>query len=96
MGTMRVRLEEYERPSRLTFVTTGSKMDMRWTFDYSSPTVTKTHVDAHTDIQPKGPMRLMGPLVGTMIKRTFSNRPAARRRDGSHLEVLNQDYIVKI
>ena len=76
MGTMRVRLEEYERPTRIKFVTTGNKMDMRWTFDYSSPAPSKTHVDAHADIQPKGPMRLMGPLMGTMIKRTFAKRPA--------------------
>ena len=35
MGTMRVRLDEYERPKRLKFTTTGNKMDMRWTFDYT-------------------------------------------------------------
>ena len=76
MGTMRVRLDEYERPTRLKFTTTGNKMDMQWTFDYSSQGGSKTHVDAHAEIQPKGAMRLMGPLMGPMIRRTFAKRPA--------------------
>jgi uncharacterized protein YndB with AHSA1/START domain len=76
MGKMRIRLDEYERPKRLKFSITGDRMDMRWTFDYSSPAGSKTHVDAQAEIQAKGPMRLMGPLMGPMIKRTFSKRPA--------------------
>src|SRR5581483_7750346 len=47
MGTMRIRLDEYERPQRLRFTTSGDKMDMRWTFDYSSAGDSKTRVDAH-------------------------------------------------
>jgi uncharacterized protein YndB with AHSA1/START domain len=76
MGTMRIRLDEYERPKRLKFTTSGNKMDMRWTFDYSSAGDSTTRVDAHAEIQPKGPMRLIGPLMGPMIRRTFSHRPA--------------------
>jgi Polyketide cyclase / dehydrase and lipid transport len=76
MGTMRVRLDEYERPRRITFTTTGDRMDMRWAFDYSPAGESSTHVDAHAEIQPKGAMRLMGPLIGPMIRRTFSKRPA--------------------
>jgi uncharacterized protein YndB with AHSA1/START domain len=76
MGTMRIRLDEYERPARLTFTTTGDKMDMRWTFDYSSPAPSRTHVDAHAVIEPKGAMKLMSPLMGPMMRRTFSKRPA--------------------
>ena len=76
MGTMRVRLDEYERPKRLRFTTSGTRMDMQWTFDYSSSGPSKTHVDAHAEIQPRGPMRVMGQLMGPMIRRTFSKRPA--------------------
>ena len=76
MGNMRIRLDEYERPTRLKFTTSGDKLDMRWTFDYSPSGASTTHVDAHAEIQAKGPMRLMGPLLGPMIKRTFSKRPA--------------------
>jgi uncharacterized protein YndB with AHSA1/START domain len=76
MGTMRVRLDEYERPRRLKLTTTGNRMDMQWTFEYSSAGASKTHVDAHAQVTPKGPMRLLGPLMGPMIKRTFSKRPA--------------------
>src|SRR5256885_14487237 len=64
MGNMRVRLDEYERPNRLKFTTTGNKMDMRWTFEYSAPAESTTRVDAHAEIQAKGPMRGMGPLMG--------------------------------
>src|SRR5689334_8464615 len=76
LGTMRIRLDEYDRPSRLKFTTTGNKMDMQWTFEYSSPAPLKTHVDAHAAIEPKGAMKLAGPLIGPMIRRTFSKRPA--------------------
>jgi hypothetical protein len=76
MDTMHVRLDEYERPKRLKFTTTGNKLDMQWTFVYSSQTPSKTHVDAHAVIEPKGAMKLMGPLIGRMIRRTFSKRPA--------------------
>jgi uncharacterized protein YndB with AHSA1/START domain len=76
MGTMRVRLDEYERPKRLKLTTTGNKMDMQWTFDYSSAGESRTHVEAHAEIQPKGAMRLMAPLMGPMIKGKFSKRPA--------------------
>src|SRR5436190_11985815 len=76
MGTMNVRIDEYERTKRLKFTTTGIRMDMQWTFEYSPAGESRTHVDAHAEIQPKGPMRLMGPLMGPMIRRTFSKRPA--------------------
>jgi uncharacterized protein YndB with AHSA1/START domain len=76
MGTMRVRLDEYERPRRLKFTTTGNKLDMQWTFDYTSSGTSKMRLDAHAEIQAKGPMRLMGPLMGPMIKSKFLKRPA--------------------
>ena len=75
MGTMRVRLDEYEPPSRLGFTTTGNKMDMRWRFAYS-PRDSGTHVEVHAEIEAKGAMRLMGPFMGPMMRRTFSKRPA--------------------
>ena len=75
LGTMRIRLDEYERPTRIKFTTTGNKMDMQWTFEYSSPAPSKTHVDVHSVIEPKGAAKLMGPLMGPMIRRTFSKRP---------------------
>src|SRR5690348_11124055 len=47
LGTMRIRLDEYERPERIKFTTAGNKMDMQWTFVYSSPAPSRTHVDVH-------------------------------------------------
>ena len=76
MGTMRIRLDEYERPERIKLTTTGNKMDMQWTFEYSSPAATKTHVDVHAVVAPKGAMKLMSPFMGPMMRRTFSKRPA--------------------
>jgi uncharacterized protein YndB with AHSA1/START domain len=74
MGTMDIALEEYDRPQRLVFRTTGDRMAMRFAFDFRpAGTETDLHVDA--DIEPKGAMRLMGPLMGPMMRRTFAKRP---------------------
>src|SRR4051812_46688664 len=103
MGTMRVRLDEYERPKRLRLTTTGNKMDMQWTFDYSSAGESRTHVEAHAEIQPKGAMRLMAPLMGPMIKGQVLEAPGAARggsarhtAEGHPAAVLKQDQLVKI
>jgi hypothetical protein len=75
MGTMRVRLDEYERPERLVFTTSGDRIDMRFVFAFSGHGVGPTHIVADADMTPKGPMRLIGPLFGPMMRRTMSKRP---------------------
>jgi uncharacterized protein YndB with AHSA1/START domain len=75
MGTMDIRLDEYERPERLAFSITGNRMDMHWTFTFA-PEGTASQLCAKAELQPKGAMRLMSPLFGPMMRRTFSKRPA--------------------
>jgi uncharacterized protein YndB with AHSA1/START domain len=75
MGTMNITLDEYERPERLVFSITGNRMDMHWTFAYA-PDGTATQLSATAELTPKGAMRLFAPLLGPMMRRTFSKRPA--------------------
>ena len=75
MGTMDIHLDEYERPGRLVFSITGDRMDMHWTFTFA-PDGATTRLAAEAELQPKGAMRLMSPLLGPMMRRTFSKRPA--------------------
>lgn len=75
MGSMRVRIESYERPDLLGFSTTGRRLDMQFTFRYfAAGDATDITVDAV--MVPKGLMRLAAPLVGPMMRRTMSRRPA--------------------
>lgn len=88
MGTMRVRLEEYERPHRLTFSTVGDRLAMRLTFDFT-PSRNGTDVAAAAEVTPKGPIRWFAPLMAPVMRRTmFGDRPKQleegmkRRRTG--------------
>ena len=91
MGTMRIELVEAERPTRLLFRTTGSRMDMLFEFRFAPARDGQaTDLVAHGDATPKGAMKLMTPLMGAMFRRTMAKRPgqmadalatdAARRR----------------
>jgi uncharacterized protein YndB with AHSA1/START domain len=75
MGSMRIKLDEYQRPHRLAFSIDGDRMDMHWTFTFA-PEAAATRLGAEAQLQPKGAMRLMSPLLGPMMRRTFSKRPA--------------------
>jgi uncharacterized protein YndB with AHSA1/START domain len=87
MGSLRIKLDEHERPHRLAFSIEGDRMDMHWTFTFA-PDGTGTRLEAEAELQPKGAMRLMTPLFGPMMRRTFAKRPAqlaagiAARRSG--------------
>jgi Polyketide cyclase / dehydrase and lipid transport len=75
MGTMRIRVEEHEPPSHVRFSTTGPRMDMSFTFDVAAAGG-GARVHGHGEMVPKGPMRLMAPLLGPMIRRSMAKRPA--------------------
>jgi uncharacterized protein YndB with AHSA1/START domain len=89
MGAMRIRLEEHERPGRLVFATTGDRIDMRFAFSFSA-TGAGTNVSADAQVSPKGATRILSPLLGPMMRRTFARRPAqlaaglAARREPIH------------
>ena len=75
IGKMLVRLEQYEPVERLAFSTDGPRMAMHLAFDFA-PRGSKCRVMAQGEIQPKGAMRLLSPLIGPMMRRTFAQRPA--------------------
>lgn len=75
LGWMRIRLDEYERPRRLVFSTTGDRMDMRWAFTFS-PRNAGAQIAAEAQAVAKGALRVISPLLGPMLRRTFSRRPA--------------------
>jgi uncharacterized protein YndB with AHSA1/START domain len=75
MGSMQIKLDKYDRPNRLVFSINGNRMDMHWTFTFA-PEGAATRLAAEAELQPKGAMRLMTPLLGPMMRRTFSMRPA--------------------
>ena len=74
IGTVHIKLDEYEPPSRLVFSITGSRMDMHWAFRLA-PDGAATQLGAAAELRPKGAMRLLSPLMGPMMRRTFSQRP---------------------
>ena len=74
-GVLDGKLRQHERPHRLAFSINGNRTDMHWTFTFA-PDGTATRLAAEAELQPKGAMRLMTPLLGPMMRRTFSKRPA--------------------
>jgi uncharacterized protein YndB with AHSA1/START domain len=74
IGTMLITLEDYERPMRLGFSIAGSRMDMHWAFRFAADGA-GTRLAASAELHPKGAMRLLSPLLGPMMRRTFSKRP---------------------
>ena len=87
IGEMDIVLDDAVRPERLHFTITGSRLDMDWSFTLAPDgDGTRLHVDA--DMEPKGAMRIAGPLLGPVMGQTFKKRPqqlaagvAARRAD---------------
>jgi carbon monoxide dehydrogenase subunit G len=75
LGSMRVRIDRYERPRLLGFSTFGDRLDMDIAFEFF-PHENGTRVAASGDVKPKGAMRLMQPMMGFMMRRTFERRPA--------------------
>jgi uncharacterized protein YndB with AHSA1/START domain len=75
LGTLEIHLEGYERPERLVFALSGSRMDMRWTFGFRADGET-TRLTAQAELHPKGALKLASPWMGIVMRRTFDQRPA--------------------
>jgi hypothetical protein len=75
MGEMNITLERWERPSTLAFAIVGNRMDMHWVFEFE-PDGEATRLRAEADLRPKGAMRILTPVFGPMMRRTFARRPA--------------------
>jgi uncharacterized protein YndB with AHSA1/START domain len=76
MGTMRVRLDEYDRGRRLVFTTIGSRMNMHFSFDFEATNDGRSSgVHVCADIVPRGIMKLAAPVLTPMMRRTMAKRP---------------------
>lgn len=66
--SMVVEFTEYERPRRLASRTTMSAMDIAYTLTFE-PVREGTRMGWFGEIEPRGMLKLMGPLVGWMGRR---------------------------
>ena len=62
IGHFRTTIDEYERPSALTFDARSARMDVVVRFRLTEPTPGKTHMRVEYDMKPKGALRLMSPV----------------------------------
>jgi hypothetical protein len=76
LGVLTTRLTEFERPSRLSFHSIGSRMAITGTFLLDT-TAGGTQVDLLAELQPRGLFRLMAFLMQPLIQ--AQNLEAGRR-----------------
>jgi carbon monoxide dehydrogenase subunit G len=74
MGTMQITLVDCERPTRLAFSVSGSRLAMEMAFAFA-PEGPATRLDAIADVRTRGMMRVLSPLIGPIMRRTFRRRP---------------------
>ena len=69
----------YQRPSRLTFTVTGKPMTIiaRMSFEESG---SSTRLRAEFDLQPRGVMKALLPLVRPVVRRDFPRQLAGFKR----------------
>jgi uncharacterized protein YndB with AHSA1/START domain len=86
LGTTRSEIVEYERPHRARFDVTSNSADIDITFRFEPTPPGGTALDFTALVEPKGFMKLMGPLAKVMVEREMAKRPQqfrealARRR----------------
>jgi uncharacterized protein YndB with AHSA1/START domain len=75
LGDLDVEITEYDRPGRLGFACHGTRMDMDVAFTFK-PHGTGAEIGGEIETRPKGLMKLMSPLMRSMMKREMAKRPA--------------------
>jgi uncharacterized protein YndB with AHSA1/START domain len=73
-GAMRIELQEYRRPEHLVFAGDGPRMRMRFVMDVA-PQDGGSRVTFGIDMQPRGPMKVMTPLLKLGMPRELAKRP---------------------
>ena len=76
LGTLVTEVTAYERPTRLSFQSTGERMHLRGTFTLT-PVGSGTSVALSAELQPGGLFAVVAPLMTPLITR--QNAVAARR-----------------
>lgn len=77
--TYAVTITDYERPSRLGFTVAGKTLTIfpRMWFEESGGS---TQLRAEFDVQPRGLMKALLPLMGPIVRRDFPKQLAGFRR----------------
>lgn len=75
VGDLLIRVEEYERPTRLGFLGLAQAVSIRHRFTLT-PEGEGTQLTQRIDVQAKGPLRPMTPLMAVALKRTIKRNTA--------------------
>jgi hypothetical protein len=75
LGDMDVEITEYDRPARLGFGCTGSRMDMDVFFTFA-PDGEGSKIGGQIDTRLKGFSKALSPLFPMMMKKEMAKRPA--------------------
>ena len=73
--TYTVTVAEYNRPSLVRFVVAGKAMEITSVLRFAEA-AGRTHLTGVFDMQPKGVMRLMLPLMGGAVRKDFPRQMA--------------------
>jgi hypothetical protein len=77
-GEMRLTLEDVSRPHHLVFVGEGPRMWMRFVLD-AAPREGGSRVSFDVDMRPRGPIKLLAPLLRFGLPRELAKRPGQLR-----------------
>jgi uncharacterized protein YndB with AHSA1/START domain len=77
-GRMRIELQEYRRPEHLVFVGDGPRMHMRFVMDVA-PRDGGARVAFFIEMQPKGALKLLTPVLALGMPRELAKRPGQLR-----------------
>lgn len=75
LGDLDVQITEYERPNKLGFACTGSRVDMDVHFTFT-PDGSGSEIGGTIDTELKGFSKLMSPLLPSKMKKQMAQRPA--------------------
>lgn len=74
-----ITITEFDRPQRLAFTVTGKRMDIPTTFTFAE-TEGETVLTGTFDIQPKGFMSIVFPLLRPLVRRELASQHANFKR----------------
>lgn len=75
IGPMEIRIEGYDRPSRLDFRAVTPSVHISHDFALSRDPA-GTRVAQRIEVRPTGPRRILAPLLGLMLRRTIRQNTA--------------------
>ena len=78
-GKMRIVTKEYRRPEHLVFDGDGPRMGMHFVMDVAPTESGGSQVTFVVDMQPRGAMRVLSPLLQLGMPREMAKRPGQFR-----------------